>query len=51
MQKENTVWRKARGHGEPLADVLDVILRNLVLEQAAMLGDDLLSFDSQKPGD
>ena len=49
--KGNTAWRKPRGHGESLADVLDVSLRNLVLEQAAMPGDDLLSFDSQKPGD
>ena len=49
--KGNTAWRKPRSHGESFSDIFDVMLRNLVLEQAAMPGDDLLSFDSQKPGD
>ena len=49
--KGDAARRKTCGHGESLSDILDVILCDLVLEQAAMPGDDLLSFDSQKPGD
>ena len=49
--KGDAARRKTCGHGESLSDILDVILCDLVLEQAAMPGDDLLSFDGQKPGD
>ena len=49
--KGDTARGKTCGHGESLSNILDVMLCDLVLEQAAMPGDDLLSFDSQKPGD
>ena len=49
--KGDAARRKTCGHGESLSDILDVILCDLVLEQAAMPGYDLLSFDGQKPGD
>ena len=50
-RKGDAARGKTCSQGEPLSNILDVILCDLVLEQPPMPGDNLLSFDSQKPGD